>query len=470
MKDCIFNNIINYNILVVSKTSFIMGLWFVLYACLIGFLFNNFYLAMVISILGSLLIYLSNKFLPRIFTRYVVISYIIDVFCVLLLYYIYIVDFGLPYWMAGMDDYLLEKDAFRCVENGYFNVYDMINSGYSRDVLHNSKGYVILLSYLIRLGNILGGYHTLVPRIVNIFLLNLIGIILSKYLYVTECKNVDLKICKFYLFITLFPNMIYISAHIYRDIFNSFLVVLSFWVSYNIITVKKDKIRKILILSLILYVSFWIRAMSIIFELWIIFVLALVCKKYADGYYYKILFLIIVVAPIVIYFIEFGLRLEQYIYAYTLSISNNTSDFISQIFSLPLFPYGIVLRIILYLSLPFYYKIIFNPNIWFISLTNLCYVLISIGTIYIVSQYIYIYKSIKNALDITLIAICILFGITLTTFGYRHVVLLYPFLMIMIYKGRISLYNNMCSLRYKILGINIAIVFLTLFIVAFMLK
>lgn len=363
------------------------------------------------------------------------LAFLVGILFVSFLYWGYNQDYGLPYWMPGQDDYKLEQDALECVHKNYFTPYDMANGDTYRFRSHNTKGYVVLLALMMRIGELFGGYSTLVPRIFNILALNLIGTLIV-FCLKRRYDFSDNRLVKVYLAVTLFPNMLYISAHIYRDILVSLCIFGSYVVAKQLEGRRGSSIFWILLLVLITYSSYWLRAMSLVFIVGVVAIIFLFGKtasrRVTVGKFF-VSILVLLVSGILVFYS--GEDIDYYVSTYGTSISAGNSAFFSRIYSLPLFPLGLPLRLLAYLCSPFYYSTVFNPVIWFDSTTMFCQLLVSLGTVFLVSRYVYLPLAFKQDKESILIALYILLGISLSTSGYRHIVMVYPFFFLTISQG-----------------------------------
>lgn len=90
-------------------------------------------------------------------------------------------------------------------------------------ILHNSQGYVALVIILKFFGNLFDGYHTLLPRILNIFFLVLISGIVGDLIHHYTKKEEKYKVA--YLATMFYPIMIFNSSHVFRDTLVTLLIM-----------------------------------------------------------------------------------------------------------------------------------------------------------------------------------------------------------------------------------------------------
>lgn len=152
-----------------------------------------------------------------------IIVYSINVMTTIALYLIYMDRYGIPYYIGGSDDFSYELSAREAATR--LGIFDYINiRGTVVETWHNSVGYVYLVSLFYRLGEVLGGFHTMIPRLFNCMCLGLMAILLSSI--AKQSRVNDSISTKIGWFIGLFPIMMYGAAHTFRDISISLLTLL----------------------------------------------------------------------------------------------------------------------------------------------------------------------------------------------------------------------------------------------------
>lgn len=434
----------------VQKSKPVHSDYSVLAICLIGIssvffglLFGSLFLSAVMAVCGfvlvafSFILYGSGRM-----SLIVAGAFILGSLVASLIYYGYIRDYGIPYWLPGLDDISLENDAFQCVSKGYYSVWDMVNGNTTREITHNAKGYVIFLSYLIRFGILFDGYHTMVPRIINVSILNLSALFITR-LYLDKFPKMGKMACCLYLAISLFPNSLYVSSHVYRDTIAATILTIAYFICFSC-TKRRHVLFRIAGICFLLYEGYWIRGTLVAFIAAIIIVRLLpdyvVSKKTPKGVRVKslafsALILIVVIAALM----QFGDTLTRYVEGYGDYIVDGGSGILAAVYRLPLVPFGTIARLLLYLIMPFYYSIVFNPLSWFASTQNLFDVLISIGTCVLVAHYLYLVRAFSKDRKIVYIIILFLLAISLTTSGYRHILMVYPFIFYAVAEGRSSI-------------------------------
>lgn len=140
----------------------------------------------------------------------------------IVIYFSYENNYGVPYLMGGSDDLNFEETGRTIArELGIFE-YGSIR-GNIVTFWHNSVGYLYLMSLLCRLSELLGGFHTMVPRLFNVLCLGLLSVGVYR-LSLRVALRADLAVAAA-LFAGLLPLMVYSSVHSYRDIFIAMVLV-----------------------------------------------------------------------------------------------------------------------------------------------------------------------------------------------------------------------------------------------------
>lgn len=128
-----------------------------------------------------------------------------------------------------------------------------------------------------------------------------------------------------------------------------------------------------------------------------------------------------------------------YISRYGDRIASGESRFVSLIYGLPLLPIGLPLRMVAYLCSPFYYRILFDPASWFASTESITHLLATVGTIVLAAHYVYVCRGIREDGRTGLALLIVLVGICISTSGYRHIMMVYPLLVLLIAEGMYAL-------------------------------
>lgn len=234
--------------------------------------------------------------------------------------------------------------------------------------LFNSPGYVYLLAIFRGFANIFGEYSTIIPRIFNVFVLNLIALYSTKIFGILN-NGRDIKISKYVFYtIALFPSLIFISVHVFRDIIIGFCIIHIFY-----FTIKyKVKFRVAIIVVAELFVLFTLRKSTFLLILALIPFILINPKKWK---YYLPFLLIGGVVLIMNYFAGAISLSERLVEGYSNLNSERMGSIGNHIFSLPIY-LGFIPRISFlifspvpslfpfyqfFLSISTYFQIIFVP-------------------------------------------------------------------------------------------------------------
>jgi len=142
------------------------------------------------------------------------------------LYAIYMKRYGSPYYVGGSDDRafeLLAKEV--ALSTGVLEYSSIRGNIVSRT--YPCVGYVYLVSLLYRVGELLGGFHTMLPRLFNAMSLGLVSVftyLLGKRYHLSRRVSMGVAFS-----VGLFPMAMYTAAHTFRDVLTSLLTI---WVVY----------------------------------------------------------------------------------------------------------------------------------------------------------------------------------------------------------------------------------------------
>lgn len=156
-----------------------------------------------------------------------IVVYCSNVMVAVAIYAIYLRNYGTPYYYGGSDDLLYEQFAQQVAQRLQIWQYSSIRSGIVEGP-HNSVGYLYVVSLLYRMGELAGGFSTMIPRLLNAMALGLLSVLVyvvarSSHLPWQLSRNVA-------LFVGLLPIMTFNAAHTFRDILVS---LMTFWVCYH---------------------------------------------------------------------------------------------------------------------------------------------------------------------------------------------------------------------------------------------
>ncbi len=177
--------------------------------------------------------YLAARHGDGIDTRLFLLVYGFSVFTSIIIFYIYSARYGLPYIGGGSDDLAFDNFAGIVARNLWY--YDASEIGLLIDFTgHNSKGYIYLVSLLVRFGDVFGGYNTMISRLFNCSLLALAAVLTRSI-----AKQIDLnprQALMSSLWVGLFPMMVFVAGHTFRDILIAILLLLALKAALTIST------------------------------------------------------------------------------------------------------------------------------------------------------------------------------------------------------------------------------------------
>lgn len=361
----------------------------------------------------------------------------------LLLYCGYLAKYNTPYFLGDSDDYLFDKHAAELVTDRLFTPEQI--QGTSGYIHYNAIGYICYLSWIVRISSYLGGYHPFAPRVLNVYYLSILCVLTYKYFQRHESFTSDKKRLLIY-WLGLFPNAVYVSIHNFRDVLCSLLLFVVFY-SWDRFPQKKifDKSAIIIMTLFIAYWIYWTRSLMLLFVGVFILVSLLVGDRIIKLKFKSFIALVILLVILVQVANASGFfdLLEMYNSIYNEYFSDLGSGLSQTIFTTPLLPFGILLRTLYGMIIPVpVMPTIFDVDAFFQTL-NSCG---TIAQIFLLPYLLYNFK----ALDKYVIVFCIMYlAIILTTFGFRHLIMLYPFMAIMIGKVYFATTSN-CHLRFRV--------------------
>ncbi len=166
--------------------------------------------------------------------RLVATVYFASVIVVIIVYYILQFQYDMPYLgIGGSDDLTYEMRAQKAAQlvgiSNYWHFRDVLSAKYA--------GYYYLVAVLQTLGNALGGYHTLLPRLLNSFCLSVIAVLvyeMSKMCYLSR----KVSLGGAYL-IGVFPLLAFFAATVLRDITVVLLILLVVYLTIKLVHARK---------------------------------------------------------------------------------------------------------------------------------------------------------------------------------------------------------------------------------------
>ncbi len=402
---------------------------------ILSLIFLNFSIFICGTIYISILFMVTGRLLGNDKTIYkrITIIWLMQICCMLVIYFILKITYGVPYDMIGMDDYLADIEwTDGCIENHLYTIQQVKNS--YEYAMFNNKSFLVLIVWMKLFCNIFGGYHTLNFRMFNLFIWLLTAIIMGKYAceYLSANDKVTKKIITT---IALFPNALFIASLVYRDVIVTFLIVITFylWSHFSQKTIK----NKLFVLSIsvsIIYFTYYLRIQAVLY----------VCMAIAVGianiYPEKSIFthkinkskgFVLLAISIFVFIIGGKLltNLRRYLALY-LGINSQSNGIQAIINRVPIFPVGWILRTGFYFLLPMYYRDIIPIDL-LDDPVSVIRAFVSWGTIFSMFLYPYVFLYWKKMNNIVVMFLFMFVSTAIVTSGFRHVLITYPMLFTM---------------------------------------
>lgn len=281
-------------------------------------------------------------------------------------------------------------------------------------ILHNSAGYVYFVILLRAIGEYFGDYSTFLPRMLNIFILTVTAIYVSKIVQFYTSNQRLVKNSLYWTF--LLPVLLLNSSHVFRDTIIMFIVVYFFF----LLIVKKINLSVILKITVLLFIMFFFRKGNFLLLLILIPLLKVDPKNI---YKYGLLGLAIIVPIVISFYGDLVSTTLGQITSYSEYNAERFGAIGSEIFSLPL-SVGVVPRMI---------YLIFTPVPNFSSLYQF---IVSINAFLQIAFFPILItgllnKNIDRRLKIYFLVYFV--SIAISTATFRHVMMFMPFGIIIIF-------------------------------------
>ena len=408
---------------------------------IVFFAYNIFLLAVIylfvgepsiilIGLIGLITLLLCAKGIDDRTYRKLFITVLIAYSFMIFMYFGLIQKNGIPY--QGGDDELFEEYGNYIYNRGvrFFKDIPYIQGGWY------AKGYYLIIAWIKRVSLWIGDYSTFSPRILNIYLWQAISVLMYKRLP----GEIDDRLkTRAFVVLATFPNALVISSFVYRDVCVCFFVVIAV-ISFETIIDENKRLARgiaktvasIICCGVSLYFLYYLR-MQICFVVLVILILkfftgrsglANISRK--KKIFFTILAFLVIV-PVLYY--TGGIKLLNLITdTYTSYRLEGTGGLSSKIFSVNLLPFGIILRFIYGLATPFPGGLLvmdFSGEFIY----SVLYTIVYLGTVFQLFLVPYLLKHVIRIDYAGLVFLAIFFSVIITTFTFRHFVMVYPFMM-----------------------------------------
>lgn len=153
--------------------------------------------------------------------------YSINTLITIAIFLVYMANYGTPYYYGGSDDLAFEAFAQQAAHYlpiwEYSSIREQITGKY-----YEPAAYVYVVSILYRIGDVFGGFNTLLPRLLNALALGLISVLTFEIAKRSKLRESLARNTA--LIVGLLPIMTFNSAHTFRDVLVSLLIL---WVFYQ---------------------------------------------------------------------------------------------------------------------------------------------------------------------------------------------------------------------------------------------
>lgn len=444
-----------------NKTSKVQTFFFVFFSFLM-ICWASFYVVSASFLIISLLFLSLTFFFRGNEKRLYSIVFFCNLLVIIVLYLYYIQHYGTPYFGGGSDDLSYELDAKKVVDALPVSEYFKIRGGVIK-ASHNSIGYIFLTSLFIRISNLIGEYHTLIPRIFNAFCLGLISIL--TYRIANKIDSLKRHSFLIALVVGLSPLQLYVSSHVFRDILIETIIMLVAYYGF----LKKVNFLNCMIVILMVIILWELRTFSSMFAGLIYLASVFWRLKNSNSLNISLKFLIFGLAGVFIAGMSFVILPELLVDfdGYTQRYSEyrseeRSSGFAQQIFGLPLLPLGIVFRLIYLLFTPLP---TFSGNDYSIFLYHLeSTIRIVLIPFFLLGSYVS-FKVGGIHKQILLFFFIPFFVIAATSFQARQITMYYPFMVYIFLTG--FLYASRNRISNKILSLSLLTIISLSFIYLF---
>lgn len=333
------------------------------------------------------------------------------------------------YYLGGSDDLIFENHARYTIECDMYTMADI--NARTAFASFDYKGFIMLLAWLMRFCGLFGGYHTICFRVINVHLWLAVALMISDHYRRRLPKN-ERTSRRIFLMTALFPNALYISGHVFRDTIGIFLIVFMY-VKWDLFFSKKCTWQHRIWIALYtlptLYIAYWVRNFNFFLIFAIIgfsFIFMEVENK--KRHYLICLLLVLTVLPILMTRFDLLYTLKKFYTRYSDKLLAANPGMSQVIFSVPLLPFGIFLRMAFGLIMPAPIWI-FAPFLRSLSLNAVIESIVSAGTMVQLYGLPYTLTSFRPMKKMTVTFLFTLLIIVITTFTFRHFITIYPFMI-----------------------------------------
>jgi len=348
----------------------------------------------------------------------IVLAYTVSCIVMVILYYGYMDKYGAPYYLGGSDDLDFEVFSAKYAEQKSLNYFAMVDDLTYQDNRTVGNGFIYLFALFRALVEPIAPYHTVVFRIINIHLLLIGALLLTAICRRKQNNNRSKAMAKescLFLAVALYPNVVYISAHVFRD---TICLLILCYVIYDITHIKKGSFIHAIVLGAIMYFVrpdyLIIVAGTYVYSIYVV----------QDKKWMKRLILLLGGIGILVIGLQFNIieLIKTKFGAYNNSYLTQGDGIGTAIFSIPLFPFGIFVRMLYAFVTPLPYQI-FEFSF---EIERLMIAYRAFGTCFFLYLLPYYFIRLKK-MDLTAILSLVYLAIICSmTFTFRHFVIFHP--------------------------------------------
>ena len=358
--------------------------------------------------------------------KYVYLTLIIGTLFVLFVYQSSLMENGIPYYSLEFNDdqkFELYAEEFNTLGVSFLEYPSVSRYGKIRYPF-----YMGIISILMDFGSLFDGYHTFMPRLLNIYLLAVSLLMVDSIVRIEYSFSQKQMKCLF-LTLSLFPNLYYIAGFTFRDTVCLFLGLCTVWASVNLIDNRHSKLFLYVVIFSSLVFQYHVRAMATL----VFFVISgLYLADHMAIRYGKKIFVVYAMASMLLFVISFR-TLASEVGWYVSNYDQYRGGSGNRLLRIPLLPFGVFVRGIygFFLPSPSFYVITESSGI----LHKLIQIARGVGTLYIIIQIPGLLRVLIKP-DKMVIAFALTYAVYLTSMTFRHVILMYPYLFILVSRSQ----------------------------------
>ena len=199
--------------------------------------------------------------------------------------------------------------------------------------------YIGIISLLMDFGSLFDGFHTFMPRLLNIYLLAVSLLMVDSIVRIEYSFSQKQMKCLF-LTLSLFPNLYYIAGFTFRDTVCLFLGLCTVWASVNLKDNRHSKLFLYVVIFSSLVFQYHVRAMATL----VFFVISgLYLADHMAIRYGKKIYVVYAMASMLLFVISFR-TLASEVGWYVSNYDQYRGGSGNRLLRIPLLPFGVFVR------------------------------------------------------------------------------------------------------------------------------